>query len=79
MSGIGPLLGILIPISPYLFAPLAISMLQATLLAIAFGVGLLFVFGAYMGSISEQSWLVAGLRMGVAGLVVAAINVVLPG
>lgn len=79
MSGFGPLLGILIPVSPYLLAPVTLTMLQATLLAIAFGVGLLFLFGAYMGSISGQSWLVAGLRMGIAGLVVAAINVVLPG
>ncbi|MFB6164794.1 MAG: VIT1/CCC1 transporter family protein [Haloarculaceae archaeon] len=79
MSGVGPLLGILVPIAPYLFATDVFSMLQATLLAIALGVGLLFAFGAYMGSISEQSPLVAGARMGLAGLVVAAINVLLPG
>jgi hypothetical protein len=32
-----------------------------------------------MGSISQQSWLVAGVRMGLAGLVVAIVNVALPG
>jgi predicted membrane protein (TIGR00267 family) len=79
MSGIGPLIGIILPILPYAFAPATVSMLGATLAAIAVGVGLLFVFGAYMGSISQQSWLVAGARMGLAGLVVAVINIALPG
>jgi predicted membrane protein (TIGR00267 family) len=79
MSGIGPLLGIILPILPYAFAPATVSMLGATLAAIAIGVALLFVFGAYMGSISQQSWLVAGARMGLAGLVVAVINIALPG
>jgi VIT1/CCC1 family predicted Fe2+/Mn2+ transporter len=36
-------------------------------------------FGAYMGSISGQRWYVAAARMGLAGLVVAGINWVLPG
>jgi predicted membrane protein (TIGR00267 family) len=79
MSGTGPLLGILLPIAPYGFAPLALSMLQATVAAVLVGVCLLFAFGAYMGSISDQSWLVAGLRMGVAGLLVALVNILLPG
>ncbi|MFB6179231.1 MAG: VIT1/CCC1 transporter family protein [Halorientalis sp.] len=79
MSGIGPLLGIMLPISPYLFVPAVLSMLQATVLAILVGIALLFLFGAYMGSISGQSWVVAGLRMGLAGVVVTIINVLLPG
>jgi len=79
MSGIGPLLGILIPISAYAFAPAVITMLQATTVAVLLGVLLLFFFGAYMGSISGQSWVVAGLRMGLAGVVVTVINVLLPG
>lgn len=79
MSGTGPLLGILVPIAPYAFAPLAISMFQATVAAVLLGVFLLFIFGAYMGSISGQSWLVAGARMGLAGFVVALINILLPG
>jgi VIT1/CCC1 family predicted Fe2+/Mn2+ transporter len=36
-------------------------------------------FGAYMGSISGQRWYVAAARMGVAGVVVALVNLVLPG
>jgi VIT1/CCC1 family predicted Fe2+/Mn2+ transporter len=43
------------------------------------GVAVLFVFGAYMASFSGLRWYVAGVRMGLAGLVVALINVVLPG
>jgi len=78
-SGLGPLVGILFPLAPFLFTATALSMLQAVIAGIAIGVGVLFTFGAYMGSISEQRWYVAGLRMGLAGLVVATINVVLPG
>jgi len=54
-------------------------MLEATLVAIAVGVGVLFVFGAYLGSISKQNWIVAGIRMGLAGIVVAFLNLFLPG
>jgi predicted membrane protein (TIGR00267 family) len=80
MSGLGPILGVMIPMSAYLLEPLpAVGMIQATLLAVALGVALLFVFGAYLGSLSKQRWYYAGARMGLAGLVVAAINVFLPG
>ena len=79
MSGIGPLIGILLPISPFLFEGVALSMLEATTLGVVVGVALLFVFGAYMGSISKQRWYVAGIRMGLAGVVVTIINVLLPG
>ena len=79
LSGLGPTLGIVLPVLPFAFAPGPLSMFTATLAAVAVGIALLFVFGAYMGSISQQSWLVAGLRMGVAGLVVAIVNVALPG
>jgi predicted membrane protein (TIGR00267 family) len=78
-SGIGPTVGVLLPIAPFLLEGTVLSMLDATLLGIAIGVGLLFAFGAYMGSISNQRWWVAGARMGLAGLVVAGVNVVLPG
>lgn len=56
MSGTGPLLGIILPISAFLLEAATLTMLQATLLAIGIGVGLLFAFGAYMGSISKQRW-----------------------
>jgi predicted membrane protein (TIGR00267 family) len=79
MSGLGPILGALLPVSPFLLEGTVLSMLEATLAGIAVGVALLFVFGAYMGRISGQRWYVAGVRMGLAGLVVAAINYLLPG
>lgn len=79
MSGLGPLVGILLPILPFLFEGVYFSLFEATLLSVAVGVGVLFSFGAYMAEISNQSWYKAGLRMGLAGLVVAAINVLLPG
>ncbi|MFB6136933.1 MAG: VIT1/CCC1 transporter family protein [Halobacteriaceae archaeon] len=80
MSGLGPVIGVLLPTAPFLLETAGVTtLLQSTLLSIVVAVALLFVFGAYMGSISRQRWYVAGVRMGAAGLVVAAINVLLPG
>ena len=62
-SGIGPLIGIILPMLPYLFEGVVFTMESAT----------------YMGSIANIDWRIAGVRMGLAGLVVAAINMVLPG
>lgn len=75
MSGIGPLIGILLPLLPFVFQGVALTMFDATMLGVGIGVAILFLFGAYLGSISKQRWLVAGIRMALAGLVVAAINV----
>ncbi|MFB6292474.1 MAG: VIT1/CCC1 transporter family protein [Candidatus Nanohaloarchaea archaeon] len=79
MSGLGPTLAMLLIIAPFLLETVFLTMLQATLISVAVAVALLFSFGAYMGSMSKQRWYVAGIRMGLAGLVVAALNVVLPG
>jgi predicted membrane protein (TIGR00267 family) len=79
MSGFGPVIGVLLPVSPFLLEGTLLTMVQATTAAVAVGVLLLFAFGAYMGSISSQRWYVAGIRMGLAGLVVAGLNVLLPG
>jgi VIT1/CCC1 family predicted Fe2+/Mn2+ transporter len=54
-------------------------MVEAAVVSVALGIGVLGAFGAYMGSISGQRWYVAAARMGLAGLVVAAVNLVLPG
>ncbi|WP_439027624.1 VIT1/CCC1 transporter family protein [Haloarchaeobius sp. DT45] len=78
-SGLGPLLGTLLPLVPFLLEGWLVSLLQATLLSVGVGVGLLFVFGAYMGSIAELNWTVTGVRMALAGVLVAAVNVLLPG
>ncbi|MFB6170246.1 MAG: VIT1/CCC1 transporter family protein [Haloarculaceae archaeon] len=79
MSGLGPMVGILVPLVPFLFEGVVLTMAQAALLAVALGIGVLCLFGAYMGSISGQRWYVAALRMGLAGVVVAGVNVLLPG
>ena len=74
----GPVLAIIITLIPFLFEGILISFLQAVLLAIAAGIGLLGSIGAYMGYISKQRWYIAGLRMALAGLVVAIISIFLP-
>ncbi|APW99628.1 hypothetical protein CHINAEXTREME_18445 [Halobiforma lacisalsi AJ5] len=78
-SGIGPLIGIVLPLVPFLGHGVVFSLLEATLVAVGVGVALLFTFGAYLGSISKQNWIVAGVRMGLAGIVVAILNLFLPG
>ncbi|WP_254829963.1 VIT1/CCC1 transporter family protein [Haloglomus salinum] len=78
-SGLGPILGILIPLSPFLLEGGLLTMVEAAVIAVGLGIGVLGVFGAYMGSISGQRWYVAAARMALAGLVVAVVNVFLPG
>lgn len=78
-SGLGPLVGVLVPLVPFLFEGTVFTMAEAGAIAVALGVGVLSVFGAYMGSISGQRWYVAAIRMALAGLVVAVINLFLPG
>ncbi|SIR64698.1 TIGR00267 family protein [Haladaptatus litoreus] len=79
MSGLGPLFGLVLPLVPFLFEGVALSLFEATVLSVAVAVGVLFVFGAYMASISRQRWYIAGIRMGLAGIVVAVISIFLPG
>ena len=54
-------------------------MAEAALIAVGLCIGVLAVFGAYMGSIPGQRWDVAAAWMGLAGLVVAILNLFLPG
>jgi predicted membrane protein (TIGR00267 family) len=79
MSGLGPLVGILVPLTPFFFEGTLFGMVEAAFVAVGLGVAVLGAFGAYMGSISGQRWYVAAARMGVAGVVVALVNLVLPG
>lgn len=78
MSGIGPLFGLVLPLVPFVFEGVALSLLQATILSVAVAVGVLFTFGAHMASISRQRWYIAGIRMGLAGIVIAVISIFLP-
>lgn len=79
LSGMGPLIGVVIPLLPFLLEGGLLTMEEAALAGVAIGVAILSTFGAYMGSISDQRWYVAAARMGVAGVVVAGINLLLPG
>jgi predicted membrane protein (TIGR00267 family) len=78
-SGIGPLIGILLPMLPFLLAGPYLGVTEAAVVSGGIAVGLLFVFGAYMGAVAQLTPSVSRLRMGLAGLVVAAINWLLPG
>jgi len=77
-SGLGPTVGVLLPLTPFTVTGAVFSLTEAAVVAVAIGVTVLGTFGAYMGSISGQQWYVAAARMALAGLVVAAVNVVLP-
>jgi predicted membrane protein (TIGR00267 family) len=79
MSALGPVIGSVLPLVIFAFEGTLVTMEQATVVAVCVGVALLFSFGAYLGMLSKQRWFVAGARMGVAGLVVALLNFVLPG
>lgn len=79
MSGLGPTIVILLIVSPFLLTEMFLTMLQATVASVAIGSLILSGFGAYMSKLSEQNWLKAALRMGLAGLVVAGLNILLPG
>jgi predicted membrane protein (TIGR00267 family) len=72
-------IGVLIPVLPFLFEGLFLTMFQATVASVALAVLLLGAFGAYMAKISRQRMLWAAARMGLAGLVVAFLNIILPG
>lgn len=78
-SATGPVLAILILLTPFLFVESTLTMFQAVGLSIILAVLLLGMVGAYMGVISRQRWYVSALRMGLAGLVVAIISIFLPG
>jgi predicted membrane protein (TIGR00267 family) len=79
LSGLGPIIGIIVPLTPFVFEGTLLTMEMAAVIAVLLGIGVLGTFGAYMGSISGQRWYVAAVRMGLAGLVVALINLFLPG
>lgn len=78
-SGLGPLIGVIVPLVPFAFEGSVLSMVEAGFLGVALGICVLAVFGAFMASVSEQRWYVAAVRMALAGLVVAVINIFLPG
>lgn len=77
-SGTGPVVGALVPVSPFLFEGTLLSMAEATVAAVAVACALLFAFGSYVARVAGLNPYVAGARMGLAGLVVAVVNYLLP-
>lgn len=75
VHGVSPLVGILIPLVPFLFLPAIDAMYCALVLAHAF----LFGIGAYLGGILKEMILYTGLRFVIAGLVTAIIIFLLGG
>jgi len=78
-AAVGPVLGVILTLVPFLFEGAVLSMTQAAIASVGVGVLLLGGVGAYMGSISRQRWYVAAVRMGLAGIVVAGLTILLPG
>jgi predicted membrane protein (TIGR00267 family) len=78
-SGLGPLVGALLPLVPFLFEGEYLTMAEAGVGGVTVASLVLFAFGAYLGTLSEHRWWVAGLRMGLAGLVAAGLTILLPG
>ncbi len=80
-SGLGPIVGVLVPLSPFVLAldGGTLTLWQATAAGVTLGVAVLGTFGAYMGAVAGQRWYVSAARMGAAGVVVAAVNLALPG
>ena len=78
-AAVGPVLGVVLTLVPFLLEGSLLSMTQAAVASVGVGVLLLGGVGAYMGSISRQRWYVAAVRMGLAGIVVAGLTILLPG
>lgn len=76
MSGLGPVISIMVPASVFL---IPLTSLQALVGSILMAMGALFVFGIYMAEVSERNKFIAGGRMALAGLFVAVLNYFLPG
>ena len=75
----GPVIGVLLTLSPFVLEGVVFSPPEALAASLVTGVVLLGIVGAYLGRISKQRWYVAAVRMGLAGVVVAALSLVLPG
>ncbi|EMA40848.1 VIT1/CCC1 transporter family protein [Halobiforma nitratireducens] len=78
-SASGPILAILLTLSPLALEGVVFTMFQAVVASIVVGIAILATFGVYLSTLSRQRWYVAAVRMGLAGVVVTVINIFLPG
>lgn len=64
VHGVAPLIAAILPVIPFFFLTLS----EATIAAIVITTTLLFVLGAYLGSLVRERFLLTGLRFVAAGL-----------
>jgi predicted membrane protein (TIGR00267 family) len=75
VHGISPLMAAFVPLLPFFFMPLD----AAVITAIALTLGVLFVLGAYLGSLIKEMIVYTGLRFVIAGLATAIILILVGG
>ncbi len=64
VHGVAPLIAAVLPVLPFFF----LGLNEATIVAIVITTALLFVIGAYLGSLVRERFLLTGLRFVAAGL-----------
>lgn len=74
LAGVTPIAGIAIVTFPFVLQNVYLTMLQATLVAIALSLLSLFLFGAWIGSRTRQIWYLTGIRAGIFGAVTAVLS-----
>jgi len=73
IHGISPIIGAILPISPYAFLPLD----EAFVASLTIGFASLFILGAFMGKMAGYNIFVSGFRMFLAGVLTALIVIFL--
>lgn len=76
-SGMGPPIGLMLPMLPFLLEGVFYNIFWATIFSVIVTLSILFVFGSYMGLVSKHNWFVAGIRMALGGLVAGGLNLIL--
>lgn len=78
VHGLSPIIGVMIPLSPFIFFS-DLSPIEALELAVILTSVFLFALGAYLGSLIKEMILYTGLRFVIAGLATAIVLFLLGG
>lgn len=73
LDGVFTLIGSIVPIVPFVFAPATITLQNAIYLSIAVTLALLFILGIYLGKVSRENMIILGTKMALFGLVTAVV------
>ena len=80
IDGVSPLISSVIAISPFFFVSFGLlSMEIAYFSSILLSLCLLFLLGVFLGKISRENIIISGLKMLLAGLLVAVVSLLLSG